>query len=278
LDLNAPNATADLDESQFMQVVLNLAVNARDASRGGGEFYISSQNVDLGADFFNARDIKPQPGEYVLVTLRDNGLGIPAEALPRIFDPYFSTKSRDKGTGLGLSVVYGIIKQHNGFIFCSSEAGKGTTFQIYLPLSKNREDSAAISADVTEAVDQKRDNSVRHILIVEDEDSLRKLIAAQLAVLGYQVTTAENGRKALEFIDSYPGKIDLILSDIMMPEMNGLDMALEAQLMQPDTVFIFMSGYSKELLTSKNAPENYRLLAKPFSQEKLQAEIRSALG
>lgn len=278
LDLKASTATADLDESQFMQVILNLAVNARDASKGTGEFLISSENVLLEDAFFTARGIKPQAGQYLVLTLRDNGQGIPAGALPKIFDPYFSTKSRDKGTGLGLSVVYGIIKQHNGFVFCQSEIGKGTQFQIYLPLSQNREGEPIIPGETGGTVENKQDNSTRHILVVEDEEALRKLIAAQLATVGYQVTTSENGRRALEFIDSYPGKIDLILSDIMMPEMNGLDMALEAQLMQPDAVFIFMSGYSKELLTSKNAPENYRLLAKPFSQEKLLVEISSALG
>lgn len=277
LDLHADKRFVAIDDNQFMQVLLNLAVNARDAMPLGGNFTISTEVVRLGDAFFTDRGIAPQPGDYLFLTMKDTGHGMPPEIVSRIFDPYFSTKPRDKGTGLGLSVVYGIIKQHKGFIFCDSVPGTGSTFEILLPLCEE-------NLAVKKTQDQEKDLQVLKekyaqvtILVVDDEDALRNMIVTLLRAEGFIVHEASNGRNALEFIDTFPGKIDIVLSDIMMPEMNGLEMADEARLLQPEAAFIFISGYSKELLMTRQPNQNFRLLIKPFQREALFAEIHHAL-
>lgn len=277
LNLGAKALFVDIDENQFMQVLINLAVNARDAMPSGGEFTITTNPVYLDEEYFKTRAIQPQVGAYVYITIADTGTGIPKEILQRIFDPYFSTKSRDKGTGLGLSVVYGIIKQHRGLIFCDSTPNVGTVFEIFLPVSMQKSSDAPSGLKENRMPEEELMYAQKHILVVDDEDALRKLVVTQVASLGLQVHAAANGREALDFIDMFPGKLDIILTDIMMPEMTGLEMAEEAQLMQPEAAFIFMSGYSKELLKTKNPRENFRLLTKPFKKEALFEEIRKVL-
>jgi hypothetical protein len=277
LQLDADRSSVLADENLLVQVMLNLAVNARDAMPLGGTLTISTQTVKLSEDYFTDRRIKPEPGDYVAIKVKDTGVGIPAEVIERIFDPYFSTKPRDKGTGLGLSVVYGIVKQHKGFIFCTSVPGAGTTFEILWPLCETGIEKTAQSAPVRDPVVYRSLYANLTVLVVDDEDALRTLLVRTLSSAGMQVHSAANGRLALEFIDSFSGKIDIIISDIMMPEMNGLDMANEACLLQPEAAFIFISGYSKELLASRAPGANYRLLIKPFATEALFAEINSIL-
>ena len=276
-DLEAVRTAVNIDEGQFMQVMLNLAVNARDAMPNGGEFHIATTNKFLDTDFFLGRSIKPQEGEYLYLTIRDNGTGIPTEILHRIFDPYFSTKPRDQGTGLGLSVAYGIIKQHGGLIFCDSEPGKGTRFEIFLRLTQAAEESTQSKpqgdTQVLAEIAQKTT-----ILIVEDEQQLRALLARQLEKLGFVIYTAGNGREALEFVDGFDGNIDLVISDIMMPEVNGLEMAHEMVLLQPDLIFIFITGYSNDLFEKDGGLKSHRLIMKPFEQEQLLREISDVLA
>lgn len=267
----------DIDENQFMQVIVNLAVNARDAIPLGGVFAISTEKKYLGEEFFAEKSIQPAVGDYLILTVRDNGIGMQPEVMQRIFDPYFSTKPRDKGTGLGLSVVYGIVKQHKGFIFCDSSLGVGTVFTIYLPVSHNRPKFGGDELPVVHVTSEQELFSQVSILVVEDEKPLRELTMQQLSDAGFQVYSAENGRAAIRFIDNYPGNLDIILSDIMMPEMNGLEMAAEALLMQPETTFIFMSGYSREILNARKRNWPFRLLTKPYSKDRLLYEILQVL-
>ncbi len=278
LNLNAKSHIVEMDENQFMQVIINLAVNARDAMPTGGDFTITTTSIHLDEKYFTARSIQSQPGEYIYMTVADTGTGIPEGAKSRIFDPYFSTKTRDKGTGLGLSVAYGIIKQHRGFIFCDTSPHVGTTFEIFLPVCEQNLYEPAAGPNESQLPDQSERYSKMHILVVDDEEALRKMVVTQLASLGLQVHSAANGREALDFIDGFAGKLDIILTDIMMPEMTGLELADEAQFMQPEATFIFMSGYSKELLMSKKPRDNFRLLTKPFKKETLFAEIHRVLG
>jgi two-component system cell cycle sensor histidine kinase/response regulator CckA len=246
--------------------------------RWGGSFRIATALKSLDETFFHDRHIVPQAGDFLLLTVTDSGHGMSPEILARIFDPYFTTKSRDKGTGLGLSMVYGIIKQLGGFIFCHSTPGVGTTFEIYLPLSTEDVEQSGLANRTQDTVsfrDKYRDLTV---LVVDDEDALRGVVVAYLQSAGFSVHQASNGRAALDFIDGFAGKLDFIITDIMMPEMNGLDMAEEALLLQPETSVIFISGYSKELLMSRPNNQNFRLLVKPFSREALFAEIDLVLS
>ncbi len=275
--MNAEMRCAEIDENQFMQVLLNLAVNARDAMPSGGDFTVSTRTIRLDDDFFAGRGLASQNGDYLYLTLADTGHGIPQDIVSRIFDPYFSTKPRDKGTGLGLSVAYGIIKQHKGFIFCDSKPGTGTIFEILLPLSQDVRDKGKTEKLTGDLSMLKEKYAEVTVLVVDDEDALRAMIVTVLRGAGFIVHEASNGRRALDLIDTFPGKIDIILSNIMMPEMNGLEMADEARLLQPEAAFIFISGYSKELLMSKQPDQNFRLLIKPFQRHALFAEIHHAL-
>lgn len=263
-----------LDEGQLMQVLLNLTVNARDAMPDGGKLQIRTENTILNQDFFESHAHSGKAGSYLALSVRDNGCGIPKHLLQRVFDPYFSTKPRDKGTGLGLSVVYGIIKQLNGFIYCKSHDGAGTEFSIYLPVSEEAAHSEVRAMQTLNAPLEPKQHTV---LIVDDEEPLRLIISKHLQMAGYQTYSASGGRDALNFIDAFPRRISLILSDIMMPEMNGLEMADEALLMQPDTPVLFMSGYSKELLKVNRSVGDHLLITKPFSREVLLNEVEKIL-
>ncbi|MBV6493829.1 MAG: Sensor histidine kinase RcsC [Turneriella sp.] len=277
MKLDAAKRFVEIDENQFMQVMLNMAVNARDAMPSGGIFTVETDDLNLDTDYFIQHGIKPQPGEYLRLTLIDTGHGMAPDILSKIFDPYFSTKPRDKGTGLGLSVIYGIIKQLNGFIFCESTPGVGTKFEVFLMLCKEECETVRLQDKGNSPIPLHEKYSEVTILVVDDEDALRGLIVAYLRKEGFIVHEATNGRHALDFIDAFSGKIDIILSDIMMPELNGIEMAEEAQLLQPEAAFIFISGYSKELLMSKGSNQNFRLLIKPFQREALLTEIHSVL-
>lgn len=273
-DLSAKTDRVRLDEGQLMQVLLNLAVNARDAMPDGGTLQVRTADTIIDDAFFELHAGSGKKGPYLLISVKDNGCGIPEHQISRIFDPYFSTKPRDKGTGLGLSVVYGIVKQLEGFIYCESQEDTGTEFLIYLPVCE---------ADAYSGIEQQGSQSDSlqpndyTILVVDDEEPLRLIISKHLQLAGYRTYSASGGRDALDFIDSFPEKISLILSDIMMPEMSGLEMAEEARLMQPDTPILFMSGYSKELLMTKKPSGDFSLITKPFSREVLLSEVRKIL-
>jgi two-component system cell cycle sensor histidine kinase/response regulator CckA len=226
------------------------------------------------------------PGEYVLVEVNDSGTGIPPEIIDRIFEPFFSTKEVGKGTGLGLSTVYGIVKQTGGFIYPESTIGKGTTFRIFLPRHvPTEEDVAAAAASepgaraVKAAAKAADDTGQGTILLVEDEEGLRGLNARGLTSRGYTVLQAANGVEAVEAFGHHSGKIDLVVSDVVMPEMDGPTLLTELRSRDPHVKIIFVSGYAEEAF-EKHLPdgEQYNFLAKPFTLKQLVGAVKETMG
>ncbi len=270
------------DLSQFEQVIVNLAVNARDAMPDGGRLSLRTANVSAAES--EALTLKGLPrAEYVRVDVADTGTGIPPDIIDRIFEPFFSTKEVNKGTGLGLSTVYGIIKQTGGFIYPESAVGRGTTFHIFLPRHVPTPEEAAPVA-VKEPREIARpvpadDTGQGTILLVEDEEGLRGLNARGLGSRGYTVLQAANGVEAIEAIERHSGKIDLVVSDVVMPEMDGPTLLKELRRRDPGVKIIFVSGYAEEAF-AKNLPdeEKFAFLAKPFTLKQLVAAVKETIG
>ena len=275
------------DQSQFEQVIVNLAVNARDAMPEGGKLSLRTTNVTAAESQHLA--LKGMPlGEYVLVEVTDSGTGIPPEIIDRIFDPFFTTKEVNKGTGLGLSTVYGIVKQTGGFVYPESVIGKGTTFRIFLPrhiptaeeTAPATAPEAGASARADKVVAKPADDTGQGtILLVEDEEGLRGLNARGLKSRGYTVLQAANGVEAVEAFDSHVGKIDLVVSDVVMPEMDGPTLLTELRGRDPNVKIIFVSGYAEEAF-EKHLPEGekYHFLAKPFTLKQLVGAVKETTG
>jgi two-component system cell cycle sensor histidine kinase/response regulator CckA len=268
------------DVSQIEQVMMNLAVNARDAMPDGGKLTMRTANVT--AEECQTLLYKPLPvADYVLVEVSDTGTGIPKEIVDKIFEPFFTTKETGKGTGLGLSTVYGIVKQTNGYIFVDSIVGQGTTFRIFLPRYVAVDGS--IETAVLEALVPAKPAAdlTGHgtILLVEDEEGLRGLNARGLASRGYTVLEAGNGAEAIEVIESRGGKVDLVVSDVVMPEMDGPTLAKELRARNPGLKIIFVSGYAEDAF-EKNLPEGSRFdfLAKPFTLKQLVAAVKNTMS
>jgi two-component system cell cycle sensor histidine kinase/response regulator CckA len=277
------------DIGQFEQVIVNLAVNARDAMPEGGSLAVRTRNVDAAeCRRFPYRELIP--GDYVLVEVEDSGTGIAPDVLKKIFEPFFTTKEVGKGTGLGLSMVYGIIKQTGGFIYCTSQVGKGTTFHIFLPrleavpvpapATKPGQDADAQPAAPAVPVEQNRDLSgSATVLLVEDEDAVRMGGVRALESRGYTVHEASSGVEALEIYNELEGKIDIVVSDVVMPEMDGPTLLGELRKLRPDIKFVFVSGYAEDAF-AKNLPADARFgfLPKPFSLKQLATVVKEMLA
>ncbi|MDX8451751.1 response regulator [Mesorhizobium sp. VK9D] len=275
-----------VDIGQFEQVVVNLAVNARDAMPGGGDLTVRTRNVTADeCKSFAYRELTP--ADYVLVDVEDTGSGIAPDVLKKIFEPFFTTKEVGKGTGLGLSMVYGIIKQTGGFIFCDSEVGKGTVFRIFLPrhiaeAKKQAEpgEAAATAATVpAKTADTAKDLSgSATVLLVEDEDAVRMGGVRALISRGYTVHEASSGVEALEVFEALGGKVDIVVSDVVMPEMDGPTLLGELRKRQPDIKFVFVSGYAEDAF-AKNLPADahFGFLPKPFSLKQLATIVKDVL-
>lgn len=262
------------DPGQMEQVVVNLAVNARDAMPDGGELTISTFAVSPKEAKKLDREGMPA-GEYVAIAVKDTGTGIPADILPKIFEPFFTTKEVGRGTGLGLSTVYGIVKQSGGFIFADSEVGVGTTFTIYLPAQEavpETDIAATIKDDEGDSWGQGR------ILIVEDEAMVRAVAERALARKGYEVLTASHGEEALDLLERLPEGVDLLISDVVMPTMDGPTLVRHARQRFPDLRIIFMSGYAEEQLRRSIDMPGVAFLAKPFSVQDLADKVRDELA
>jgi len=265
------------DINQFEQVAINLAVNARDAMPEGGRLTIRTSNVTEEQSRQSGHSGLPS-GEYVLVEVEDTGTGIAPENQAKIFEPFFSTKEVGKGTGLGLSTVYGIVQQTGGFIFFDSEVGRGTSFQIYLPrfvAEENEEGEAG-----TEKPEEPKDlTGSQRILLVEDEEAVRAFAARALTSRGYKVETASTGVEALEVVKNLDGEVDLVVSDVVMPEMDGPSLLRELRKTRPDLKIIFVSGYAEDAF-QKNLPEGetFAFLPKPFSLKQLATAVKETLG
>ncbi|MCA6124102.1 response regulator [Bradyrhizobium sp. WSM 1704] len=277
-----------VDVSQFEQVVVNLAVNARDAMPDGGKLIIRTGNVptEEAAQLAN----KGMPAaDYVKIEISDTGTGIPAEIIDKIFEPFFSTKEVGKGTGLGLSTVYGIVKQTGGFVYVDSVPGEGTTFRIFLPRHHAEQEvvaealagngAAKDAAAVAEAAKPKPDLTGQGtILLVEDEEGLRALNARGLRSRGYSVIEAANGIEALEAFEEKDGAVDLVVSDVVMPEMDGPTLLKEMRGRNPELKIIFVSGYAEDAF-EKSLPENqqFAFLPKPFTLTQLVAAVKETM-
>ncbi|MTI19287.1 response regulator [Rhodobacteraceae bacterium RKSG542] len=265
------------DVNQLEQVIVNLAVNARDAMSGGGEVSIRTLNVDRAASatYENTRGMPD--GEYVLIEVADTGHGMPPEVMDKIFEPFFSTKDVGKGTGLGLSTVYGIVKQTGGFVFCSSQVNKGTVLRIFLPRH--------IPEEVAPVVEEKQETTAiadltgsATILLVEDEEAVRAFAARALSSRGYEVHEAGSGTEALDVMTELDGAVDLVVSDVVMPEMDGPSLLIELRKVRPDLKIIFVSGYAEDAF-EKNLPEGekFSFLPKPFSLKQLATTVKDVL-
>ncbi len=261
-----------LDPDQVGQVILNLAVNARDAMPEGGILHLETSNVALDNAYTQGHP-PVQPGRYVMLAVIDSGTGIDKSVLPHIFDPFFTTKEVGKGTGLGLSIVYGIVKQSGGYIWVYSEPGHGTTFKLYFPAIKAPLEDSLVRSDTYP------EPSGQTILIVEDEATIRGNVRECLQQLGYQVVEAENGEAALKVCDDLHGKIDLVLSDLVMPDMGGYELAGQLGRRHPALRMLFMSGYTEDSAARHDIlSQGSAFLQKPFSVADLSNAVRQALG
>jgi PAS domain S-box-containing protein len=261
------------DPGQIEQVIMNLAVNARDAMPHGGKLTIETANVSLDENY--ARFHAPlKPGQYVMLAISDTGLGMDSDTQSQIFEPFFTTKGA-KGTGLGLSTVYGIIKQSEGYIWVYSERGKGTTFKIYLP----QVTATGEPVPLEPAVDADKVESTREvILLVEDESTLRGLVRHYLENQGYTVLEAHSAAAALRAASYYSGPIHLLLTDVIMPGMNGRELAQQLSATRPDTKVLFMSGYTENVIGHNGTLDpGVNLLQKPFTLPALKSRVREVL-
>ena len=264
---------ADLDPGQLQQAVVNLAVNARDAMPGGGELTIGVDCVHRGADSVKGHP-NARPGRYAVLSVTDTGVGMDEETRTRIFEPFYTTKEVGKGTGLGLSMVYGFVEQSRGFVEVDSRPGAGSTFRLCFPCV----DTDAQPAQPAAAPEEFR-GGTETILVVEDEAPVRELVVAQLQQLGYTVLEAANSREALSRVEGCSGRISLLITDIVMPEGSGLDLAGRVQADRPEIRVLYMSGYSgKDLARRGLASQDINLLAKPFSAADLARSIRATLA
>lgn len=272
LHSRSPNTRIKADQVQIEQILMNLAVNSRDAMPDGGCLSIETDSVAMDAGNYPEFE-GMNSGRYVLLTVSDTGEGMAPEVLERVFEPFFTTKKKGKGTGLGLATVYGIIRQHGGYVHVYSELGRGTTFKIYFP-------SEAQPVDQENVVLRKALSTGREtILVVEDEPSIRKFINDTLVPIGYQVLSAATGREALEIGRSHEGKIDLLLTDVIMPEMNGMQVAEAFGEIRPDAKVMFMSGYTEDVIARHGVLKpGTNFIGKPLMPSLLADKLRTVLG
>ena len=262
-----------IDSGQFDQVLINLAVNARDAMPDGGTLLIETANVELDEEYCAGRPYQIRPGRFVRLSVSDTGHGMTKEVAQQIFEPFFTTKEQGKGTGLGLSMIYGAVKQSGGSIEVYSEAGKGTTFKIYLP--RVEEEAVTPGKDGQSAV---LPTGTETLLVVEDEETLRKLGIRILGGLGYKVLQAGSGDEAISLAVEYKERIDLLLTDVVMPGMNGAELARQLVLHRPEMKVLFTSGYTDDAITRHGVLEKgVSFIGKPYTPSALTRKVREVL-
>ena len=259
-----------VDEAQIEQVIVNLAVNARDAMPTGGTLTIETENVELG------RITRPTTGEaagsFVSLRVRDTGTGMDAETRQRVFEPFFTTKPQGKGTGLGLATIYGIVQQSHGHIEIESAVGRGSAFTVFLPRAAGTAEPRPLAIPVQTT------SGSETILVVEDEAPVRHLIRDVLRTHGYQVLQAENGHDALTIASSHPGPIDLVMSDVVMPGISGLEVADRVAQLRPRVRVILISGYADDAIAAYGVMDpSITLINKPFQLHELTQRVREVL-
>ena len=272
-DLDSTLVHIKADQGQIEQVIMNLAVNARDAMLDGGELRLTTSNFHMDEEFVRRYPYPVLVGDYVLLTVSDNGFGMDAATRARVFEPFFTTKEKGKGTGLGLSMVYGVVKQSGGYIEVLSEPGAGATFTIYLPKVEVAVDPQKQAAELPASM-----LGTETLLLVEDETSLRKLSRHLLELCGYEVLEAENGAEALKLSQEHKGIIHLLLTDVVMPGMSGRVLADQLVKRRPETRVVYMSGYTGQTVGEHGVlAEGSFFLPKPFTRQALAHKIREAL-
>jgi PAS domain S-box-containing protein len=270
----SPSAIIEADPGQLDQIVVNLAVNARDAMPRGGKFILETGAVKFDENFAEQQQAMAA-GKYILLAVSDTGNGMDEATVSRIFEPFFTTKEAGKGTGLGLSTVYGIVKQSAGHILVYSEPGHGTTFKIYLPSAEHK--IGLGSKPEVETVSPKRHGST--ILLVEDDEIMRSLTRQLLQEHGYTVFEADDGKSALEWVQSHPEKIDLLLTDVVMRRMSGPELVERLNRSHPSVKVVYMSGYTGELMANREVLKpGVTLLEKPFTRTALLNTVHTILG
>jgi two-component system, cell cycle sensor histidine kinase and response regulator CckA len=269
---------AKVDQGQLEQVIINLAVNARDAMQGGGTLTIRTANLSQANAVRRGHEVMP-PGDYVLIEVSDTGVGISKEHLARIFEPFFSTKEVGSGTGLGLSTVYGIVRQTGGFIFVDSAPGRGATFQIYLPRHQLNDTALNTRGDPAEVLPPRDLTGIGTVLLVEDEDPVRIFGARALRNKGYKVLEAKSGEAGLEVIRTAEEPIDLLITDVVMPNMDGPALIREVREIHPDMKVIFISGYTEDAFRQRlDSDSEIHFLPKPFSLKQLAGKVKEVIS
>ncbi len=270
----APDAAhTRADAGQLEQVLMNLVVNAKDAMPGGGKLTIETQNIDVNENHRRGQTFI-RPGHYVRLSVGDTGMGMDKETQSRIFEPFFTTKEKGKGTGLGLSTVYGIVKQSGGYVMVQSEEEcHGTTFHIYLPRVEG------VAEKHAPPVTQAPWGGTETVLLVEDEESVRHLVRDTLAAKGYRVVEAENGEAGMAAAAKHEGKIDLVITDVVMPGMGGRELVKQLADVRPETKVLYLSGYTEDSIISEGTIEcGAAFLQKPFTLQNLSRKVREVLG
>jgi two-component system cell cycle sensor histidine kinase/response regulator CckA len=262
-----------LDPGQLEQILSNLVVNARDAIDGAGEVVIETASIQVD-ERYCLDHLWFEPGEFILISVSDNGHGMLPEVRDRIFEPFFTTKELGHGTGLGLATVYGIVKQNKGFVHVYSEPGDGTTFKVYLPRYKGE-------ADLLEAADSRAGTILggETILVVEDEPAILDVTRSGLERLGYHVLPATSAAEALKILDRYPGLIHLLITDVVMPVTSGPELAKLVQSRSPGTRVLYVSGYTPNMIVKRGVLQpDVNFLPKPFTRNQLGQKVREVFG
>ena len=266
------------DKRQLEQVIMNLVVNARDAMPGGGVIRIETENLRLLEDFKRDRVAVPK-GDYVVVKVTDEGIGIPLDKLGKIFEPFFTTKKPGEGTGLGLSTAYGIVKQTGGYIFCDSVLGSGTCFTIFLPAHDRPAEPEAEPEAPAVRLPPIENGAEAVVLLVEDEAPVRAFASRALKLRGYTVFEAENAEEALRILEDDQARFDVFVTDVIMPGMDGPTWVAEALKTRPDTAVVFVSGYAEDVFREGRPPvSNSVFLPKPFSLSELTATVQNQVS
>jgi len=262
-----------IDPSQLDQILANLCVNASDAIGGVGKITIETDNVSID-EGYGAEHVEAAPGSYMMLAVSDDGCGMDHETLRNIFEPFFTTKPTGEGIGLGLSTVYGIVKQNGGFVNVYSEPGRGTTFRIYLPRATN-----ARNENAPETTKPTLQGGHETILLVEDEAGIRFTIRLFLEKFGYTVIAAASPDEALRLVADHPDGIDLLITDVVMPGMNGRDLAKKLAADYPSMKILYMSGYTANVIAHRGIlDEGVQFLRKPIGRDELAQKVRGALG
>ena len=260
-----------VDPNQIEQIVLNLAINARDAMPNGGELLIETANVLLDEDYCQLH-AKIISGPYVMLAVSDTGCGMTAETRKKIFEPFFTTKELGQGTGLGLATVFGIVEQNDGVIEVYSEPEKGSSFKVYFPRVANQ------TSNLKDLKTPVPTGGQETVLVVEDEEIVRNMVVKVLKRLGYQVLSASSGDKALGLAESYNNPIDLLLTDVIMPHMNGRQLAGKLSESRPDIKVLYASGYTHNVIAHHGVlSEGVEFITKPYSLDRLSSRVREVL-